>query len=383
MKRIIVFDALPWGGVIHVGNHAYIERLLQDGTKVLYISMPHNLWRIMRKRFDDQDLHCAWRNGPSQISENLWAFTPLALLPYIDMPFLNSIWVGKHFHHFTAPNLMKTIERLGFAQPDLVWIANIRLAGLLDHLGQKQTIFRLSDNPQAFPGEPISSRFFFEKVIRSYTTIATAHNLYQEARKFSKNVYYIPNGYEPKTILAGYNLPEPEDIAQIPHPRAIYVGVISHWFDLEMLQRVAALKRDWHFVLVGPVQENLINMTTFRKLCSLPNVYYLGSKSKELVGAYLRYCEVGIIPFVKDDLTESINPIKLYEYAACGLNTVSRDLDETRRVGSHVIFYEDVSGFGAGLEKALAQRNIVKQQVWASKNTWDVRYTQVRELLGW
>ncbi|MEJ5311257.1 MAG: glycosyltransferase [Anaerolineae bacterium] len=383
MKRVIVLDYFPWEGAIHVGNHAYITRLLQDGAKVLYISMPYNLWRILRKRFDDQDLYHNWKSGPRKVVENLWSFTPLALLPYVDLFPFNSTWVGKNFHHFTIPNFMGTVRKLGFEKPDLVWLANIRMGGLVDYLNPKKVVFRLSDNPWAFSGEPASSKVFFEDVIRSHTTIATAYKLFQEASRFSENVYYIPNGYEPETILSGYHLPEPEDMADIPHPRAVYVGVISHWFDLEMLCQAATLRTDWHFILVGPAQENFLDMTVFHKLCSFPNVYYLGMKRKEMVGAYLRYCDVGIIPFVKDELTETINPIKLYEYAACGLSIVSRNLDEVRRISENVELYDDIVGFGRGLDQALHKRDADAQQQWASQRTWDARYTQVKNILGW
>lgn len=383
MKRIVVFDAWPWEAAIHVGNHAYVERFLRDGARVLYVSMPHNLWRMVRNRFDDRDLHLSWKNGPKEVVEDLWQFTPLALLPYVDAPLLNSIWVGRNFHRLTVPNLERTIRNLGFSEPDLVWIANIRMGGLISNLGSKKTVFRLSDNPWAFAGEPASSRVFFEDIVRSHTTIATAHKLYQEATKYSENVHYVPNGYEPGTIRAGFSLPEPKDIAGIPHPRAVYVGVISHWFDIVTLSQIAALKSDWHFVLVGPVQENHIDQAMFDTLCGLRNIHCLGPRDKEKVGAYLRYCDVGLIPFVKDDLTDSINPIKLYEYAACGLSIVSRDLDEVERIGGSVELYQNVSGFRAALDRALADKDASGQQQWASVNTWDARYAQVKAILGW
>lgn len=53
---------------------------------------------------------------------------------------------------------------------------------------------------------------------------------------------------------------------------------------------------------------------------------------------YLINADVGIIPFKKDPLSQSINPVKLYEYLAAGLPLASSYMEEIRQF-KDVVFW--------------------------------------------
>jgi hypothetical protein len=47
--------------------------------------------------------------------------------------------------------------------------------------------------------------------------------------------------------------------------------------------------------------------------------------------AYLYNFDVCLIPFLKNKVTEAVDPVKLYEYLSSGKPVVARDLYELRR----------------------------------------------------
>jgi glycosyltransferase involved in cell wall biosynthesis len=85
--------------------------------------------------------------------------------------------------------------------------------------------------------------------------------------------------------------------------------------------------------------------------------------------------DVGIIPFVVNELTRSVNPIKLLEYLACGLGVVSTDMPEVRRFSEHVRIASGGDDFVDGIEAALnessddfsrSRRGVAASHSWES-----------------
>jgi glycosyltransferase involved in cell wall biosynthesis len=111
--------------------------------------------------------------------------------------------------------------------------------------------------------------------------------------------------------------PEPADLAEIPHPRAVYVGALSMRFDLDA---VAALARaGLHVVLVGIAPPPAL----LELAANEPNVHFLGARPPAQTPGYLLHSDVGIVPHTDEPFTRSMEPHKAYNYAAAGLRTVT------------------------------------------------------------
>jgi len=55
-------------------------------------------------------------------------------------------------------------------------------------------------------------------------------------------------------------------------------------------------------------------------------VTLIGERSPDTIAGYVRAFDVGVIPFVVDDLTEGVSPLKMYEYLAAGVPVVATPL---------------------------------------------------------
>ncbi len=112
-----------------------------------------------------------------------------------------------------------------------------------------------------------------------------------------------------------------------------YVGSIHSWFDAPLVEALARAIPEARVVLVGPAHPSVAREIE-RAAAAVSNLFWLGAKPKEAVPGLVRAFRAGLIPFRRTPLTEAVNPVKLYEYAAAGVPCVT-----TR-------FSDEVDGWG-------------------------------------
>lgn len=131
-----------------------------------------------------------------------------------------------------------------------------------------------------------------------------------------------------------------------------YAGSLSSWFDVEMVRRAAAARPDWRFRLIGRIEHPKIET-----LQRLPNVEFGGEVPYAELPRHVGRFDVATIPFLRNALTMSTNPIKLYEYFACGLPVVSSALPEVERYDGLVYLADSPEAFLRQLDQAVAERD--------------------------
>ena len=101
-------------------------------------------------------------------------------------------------------------------------------------------------------------------------------------------------------------------------------------------------------MLIG---DSTIDLARYR---AYPNLHFLGRKPYADLPAYCRHFDVGLIPFKVNDLTRSVNPIKLREYLAAGLPVVSTPMPEVRQYNHLIRISDSVDSFIKAIEESLA-----------------------------
>lgn len=131
-------------------------------------------------------------------------------------------------------------------------------------------------------------------------------------------VTLVTNGVDLERYRAAH--PRPADLPD--GPVAVYVGTVHpDRFDVPLLAATArALRGRARVVLVGPVVD--VPRDGLEALEG-EGVALLGPRPWSTVPAYLRHADVLLVPHVVDDFTESLDPIKLYEYRAVGRPVVT------------------------------------------------------------
>lgn len=200
------------------------------------------------------------------------------------------------------------------------------------------------------------------------TTTATSLFLQRTVVENRENIYLSRNAVNEADFFLGESDELPEDLAGIPEPRIVYTGAIFKWFDVELFYSVVKDNPDKSFVVIGFGQEDLLT-----DKCE--NLFLLGAKKHKELKRYLKHMQVGIIPF-KDDLDIIMNcdPIKQYEYLACGLPVVSTFLPEAIIGKNNSYLANTKEDFKKSLEKALShQIENEEKSSFLIDNSWNLR----------
>ena len=199
-------------------------------------------------------------------------------------------------------------------------------------------------------------------------------------RELSSNVLAAPNVAD-TALFARALGPAPADpaIDALPRPRLVFTGAISAIkLDIELLAGLARARPDWSLALVGPVGLGDPH-TDVAALEREPNVHLLGKRAYEQLPAVLRGADAGLIPYVRSELTDSIFPMKVYEYLAAGLPVVSTPLPALEGVAD-VAIAADAAGFRERLEAELATDSPTRRAERsrsAEAHSWDARLREI------
>lgn len=159
-----------------------------------------------------------------------------------------------------------------------------------------------------------------------------------------------------------------------------YYGALAQWLDFPLLAALADKRPDWNFVLVGDVF-----VDDLAGLEGKPNVLLSGRKPYTQMPLYLHRFDVCLIPFLLNNVTHAVDPVKLYEYLSAGKPVVSAPLEELSLYKDILYFATDVDEYLVQIERALtetAQDRIQHRVETARSNDWKDRFETSRQAIN-
>jgi glycosyltransferase involved in cell wall biosynthesis len=157
---------------------------------------------------------------------------------------------------------------------------------------------------------------------------------------------------------------------------AAYAGSLDFRFDAELVAQVAERLPQWRFVLTGAVIDPGIE----RRLAPVENVELRGRVAPEEVAAALEPAAVCLMPYRRDDFTDTLFPIKLVEYLAAGRPVVSTGIAAASEFGDEVRVADDPARFAEAIERAAAADSPGARSArteLAAPYSWDARIDQM------
>ena len=186
--------------------------------------------------------------------------------------------------------------------------------------------------------------------------------------------YYIVNNAISNAITTYNNQVEGFDL---PNNALVYIGTISEWFDFENTLKALDEYKDLHVILYGPKRMERIPMherLEFRGPTSHLNLLTIMEKAKGL-----------FMPFVLNELIESVNPVKLYEYIYSGKPILATKYGETEPFSEYVTLYSNYREFSDFIRNKILSDTYLdkkKMQKFALCNTWEARVKQILEIIS-
>jgi len=261
----------------------------------------------------------------------------------------------------------------------LTW--NSRYASQFNH---PRILYDYVDDIHAFYGDHRTFVKGHQYLLQNANYIlATARKLVEDVRILRSDVIFSPNGVEYEQFAPAarkeYSSP-PSDMQAIlskSNPVIGYYGALARWFDYDLLKRVASLRPDYQFVLIGPDYDGSVKLS---KMLTIRNIYWLGVKPYQELPQYLQYFDVATIPFIINDITHAVSPLKLFEYMAAEKPIVITPMQESMHY-SGVLIGENSEQFAEKLDLALKMRenqtylSLLRQT--ALENTWEQRAEKI------
>jgi glycosyltransferase involved in cell wall biosynthesis len=208
-------------------------------------------------------------------------------------------------------------------------------------------------------------------------------SLYEAKRHRHRSVHGFPSSIDFHHFSQARSIDkDPDDQAQIPHIRLGFFGVVDERMDVDLLAKVADLRPDWQFVMIGPVVK--IDPSA---LPQRPNIHWLGGKSYNELPHYLSGWDVGFMNFALNEATKFISPTKTPEFLAAGVPVVSTPItDVVRPYGEKglVEIAKDAKDVVAKVEVILAR----PKDAWLAKvdrhlmaGSWDKTWASMHKLM--
>jgi glycosyltransferase involved in cell wall biosynthesis len=274
--------------------------------------------------------------------------------------------------------LRREMHRIGMSDESLLWIYVPHVAPLIRRLPRRGLVYHCVDLWSAFEGfDPtLMTKWEAEICERADVVFASARDLADRCARYNSNVHYVPHGVEHSHFATALNDGAlPDDIRDLPGPRVGFFGLIQEWVDVDLIGQLAD-RLPYTFVLIGTADRDLSALTRRR------NVVHLGRRPYADLPAYCRGFDAAIVPFRASSLTQSVNPIKLREYAAAGLPIVSSDLPEVRRCGDIAHTARTVDEWVAELTKAVASAGDLQERRRQSARVQDQDWSAVTRRVG-
>jgi glycosyltransferase involved in cell wall biosynthesis len=352
--RILITCGHYWTSPYKVGMHHFAAGLVRRGWDVAFLSSPLSPLHVFSVNREDlrTRIEIYREGGRRYLDGKLWSYVPGALLTPTNRPLLRSAAVCRHWQRLTVPPLGGVLARAGFGEVDVLFLDNPAQAGLLRTVKHRRSVFRIGDKMDGFENFP-ATLVAMERTLAAAVDLVgySAQTLAPHIESLGpRHALCLPNGVQFEHFAHAHQ-PVPEEYANLPRPIAVYVGAMEEWFEFALVTRAAAEMPGISFVLIGP------DRLARERIPARHNIHILGPRRFDQLPPYLHHADVGLIPFDvagHGRLVHTVNPLKLYEYMACGLRVVSAAWRELEVIKSPAHLYRSPDEFTSVLRAALA-----------------------------
>lgn len=154
-------------------------------------------------------------------------------------------------------------------------------------------------------------------------------------KQFGRNqsVYWLPNGVDIEYF-------KPAISSTIPKTPVIgYIGKIQDRVDFELVERCLQEFPENRFVFIGPAYSQQKRIKELKR--EYKNITFLGDVPYPMLPAVMKQLDICVIPHRVDDLTNSMDPLKLYEYLAAGKPVVTTKVAGVEGISEYVLIADN------------------------------------------
>jgi glycosyltransferase involved in cell wall biosynthesis len=265
----------------------------------------------------------------------------------------------------------RAAERLGVRDPIVVTTVPNGVDGR-GLAGSRCLVYYCVDDFTNWPGVDRTAAADLERELLDACDIvmATSQHLADTRRPRRGAATLLPHGVDVEHLARACD-PATPALPGVRRGRPVlgYLGLVDARLDVELVMGVARARPDWDLVFVGPT-----DAAPDPRLRG-DNVRFVAAVSYARLPEAMASFDVALLPYVKSELTRSINPLKLREYLASGRPVVATSLPEVARYAPEVRLADTAADTVAAVEAALAgpgDRRAARAALLAGES-WDDR----------
>jgi glycosyltransferase involved in cell wall biosynthesis len=384
--NIINFGFDPWSDFWKRNQtmvYLMAEREIFD--RALFVNSEIWLGGLLTSAAEELRVHKAFRLRrmiPSKVSGKIAAYTPTYL------PFSGRSERIDSVSRYIFNSIASTYA----SRPFLLIINNSQESTmkLVESIRDRAvlTIFDWSDDFSEFSSNPAQRKKTEE--ICSYCckisdiVICINEKLLEKAKKIHDNAYVIRNATNVFTFSSGdMKARIPPALMTLKRPIIGYVGYLNgSRLDKELIDFLALCRPEWQFVFMGPRSEPLPLGT---RVPARHNVHILPPVPYRSYPACLSAFDVCILPNRINAYTAGNDPIKIYDYLACGTPVVATPTSGTERFRGLIPCSESKEGFLELLDAAIEKKDSIDRkkmrQEAAMEHSWQERIKELFKII--
>ncbi|MBO0980981.1 glycosyltransferase [Microbacterium sp. SD291] len=298
------------------------------------------------------------------LTDRLWSFRPVKWLPRR---------LDARADSRLAGSAARAAARLGMEHP-LLWINDPTAAGLARSTGWR-TLYDMTDDWLAAerPAAELARIAAGEEWLlqNAAAVVACSPELARRKRPQRADIDVIRNAVD----VDRYRMPMPRPADLPDGPYALYLGTLHRdRLDVELAAATArALHGHGRLALVGPDSLDAADTALLRDAGAV----VLAARPRDAVPGYLQHADVLVVPHLVTPFTESLDPLKLYEYQAVGRPIVSTPVAGFREAPGVVLAEGDA--FAGAVADAVPAKTRFPEAATVAAVDWSQR---AAEFLG-
>ena len=359
-------------------SKTHLMRVLSRDNRILWINAIANRMPTTSSK----DLSRIYKKLKSftepikEVEPNIFVMNPLAIPAY------GSNAVVSFNQKFLISQVKGAMKKLGMKNV-INMVFNPAAGMIAGKLGETEQIYYCVDEYTAFTGVTDGLRVIEEDLFRkSDLVVVSAETLLEKKKDFNKNMFLIRHGVDFKHFRKSLDdsLKIPDEIANLPKPIIGFHGLLADWVDFELIKKIAEHFKTGSVILIGKITVD--GEKKVKILDDIPNIHFLGRKPYTELPNYCKGFDVALNPFVTNELTKHVNPLKVREYLAAGLQVVSSDIQEVR-VLKDCLIGENHADFIKKIEFALHNpKSKTDISDGISHESWDAKVDELRVIMA-
>lgn len=310
-RNIIIFSSVDWDTHKQL-HHELTNFLIKRKNRILFVentgSRNFKIKDLSRVKNRVKNFFKSKR-GFRIFNKNLVIFSPLFI------PFHYNFLIQKINNFLISSSIKSWVKDFNFYNTIVInFVPNPITFSATKNLNPNIKVYYMADDMSSNDKKRIN----IERKIMNISDIIffTSNNLKKKLTNLEKSEF-LPNGVNLEIFNKKFVRKNSikKKIVNIG-----YVGAIRDIINENLIIKLAKKIPKDKIFLLGPV------LHKFKKLNKFENIIFLGEKKHYEIPNYLKKFDIGIIPYKINNFTNSINPLKVYEYISAGLPTVSTNL---------------------------------------------------------